>query len=270
MNTVTSIIDLQTTLNRWRAQGKSIGFVPTMGGLHKGHLSLIDIAKKNANKVVVSIFVNPTQFAAHEDFDTYPRTIDADLTTLSSSQTDLTFIPSASDIYPNDLAFNQDEFIHDKYLFEILCGKTRPHFFYGVLQVVRRLFDIVRPDIAVFGQKDYQQLHIIKRFTSGVKIIEAPIIRDSKGLAMSTRNQYLNENEHKIAPQLYKTLTKIAQEKLDKKSAIQQLQIHFKLDYLEILDANTLKQISNNTRKIAILCAVFLGSTRLIDNIIKG
>lgn len=268
MNIVISITDLQLSLDEWRTQGQSIAFVPTMGGLHEGHLSLIDLAKKNANKVVVSIFINPAQFAEHEDFSTYPRTVNADLLALELSQADLVFTPNTHDIYPDNAVFNRDEFAQDKDLFEILCGQTRPHFFYGVLQVVRRLFDIVRPDIAVFGQKDYQQLHIIKRFTSGVKIIGAPIIRGCNGLAVSTRNQYLNASEHKIAPRLYKTLVKIQEGELDTQSAIKKLQRYFQLDYLELLDANTLNKITDNTSKITILSAVYLNKVRLIDNII--
>jgi pantoate--beta-alanine ligase len=160
------IINNISEMQNWRNDSAKIAFVPTMGGLHQGHLSLIDLAKKNADKVVVSIFVNPTQFAQHEDFGTYPRTMDADLAALELSPTDLVFIPNTHDIYPDNAVFNQDEFAQDKALFEILCGKSRPHFFYGVLQVVRRLFAIIHPDVAVFGQKDYQQLHIIKHFTS--------------------------------------------------------------------------------------------------------
>lgn len=264
MQVYNTIAELQLVLNNWRDKCDKVAFVPTMGGLHQGHLSLIDLAKKNAGIVVASIFINPTQFAQHEDFDIYPRMIESDLALLKAKGVDCVFTPDADMIYPNGI--KQDVEVGE--VGQILCGKTRPHFFNGVVQVVRRLFDIVRPDVAVFGQKDYQQLHIIKRFTSGLEIIEAPIVRESDGLAMSTRNQYLGESERKIALQLYKILVQIEKSELDKNSGIKQLQQHFKLDYLEILDANTLKQITGNTRKIAILCAVFLGSTRLIDNII--
>ncbi|VVH60154.1 Pantoate--beta-alanine ligase (EC [uncultured Gammaproteobacteria bacterium] len=262
------IISNISEMKQWRDKGERIAFVPTMGGLHQGHLSLIDLAKKNADKVVVSIFVNPTQFAEHEDFGTYPRTMDADLVALEVSQTDLVFTPNVYDIYPDNTVLNQDEFTQDKGLFETLCGKTRPHFFYGVLQVVRRLFEIIHPDVAVFGQKDYQQLHIIKHFTSGVKIIGAPIVREHDGLAMSTRNQYLNADEHKIASKLHKILKQIEQGELELQSARERLQRYFELDYLELLDANTLKKITDNTSKIAILSAVYLNKVRLIDNII--
>lgn len=266
MKVSNTIKELQLTLDYWRDKGDKVAFVPTMGGLHQGHLSLIDLAKKNADKVVVSIFVNPTQFAQHEDFGTYPRTIESDLTLLKAKGVGCVFTPDVGMIYPHGT--KQDIDVGE--VGQILCGKTRPHFFNSVVQVVRRLFDIICPDVAVFGEKDYQQLHIIKRFTSELEIIEAPIVRESDGLAMSTRNQYLSESERKIAPQLYKILVQIEKKELNKNSSIKQLQQYFKLDYLEILDANTLKQTTDNTRKIAILCAVFLGSIRLIDNIITN
>ncbi|BAS67746.1 pantoate--beta-alanine ligase [Bathymodiolus septemdierum thioautotrophic gill symbiont] len=266
MSTVikSSILELQETLGAWRQQGQAIAFVPTMGGLHQGHLSLIKIAKENSDRVVVSIFVNPMQFAENEDFGEYPRTLGDDLSLLKELQVDCVFTPTAEMIYPDGLGLTIDV----GKVGQILCGKTRPHFFNGVTQVVQRLFDIIEPDVAVFGQKDCQQLSIIKQFTSGVKILSGAIVREADGLAMSTRNQYLSVDERQIAPQLYRTLSQLHQGKLDLYMAKKQLQQYFKLDYLEILDANTLKQITDNTSKIAILCAVFLGSTRLIDNII--
>ena len=258
------IISSVDEMKKWTKKFGSIAFVPTMGGLHQGHLSLIEIAKCKADRVAVSIFVNPMQFAENEDFVEYPRTLEADLALLKMLQVDCVFTPNTQIVYPDGLKSKIDVGA----IGQILCGKTRPHFFNGVVQVVRRLFEIVQPDVAVFGEKDYQQLHIIKHFTSGVKIIEAPIVREHNGLAMSTRNQYLSTSECKIAPQLHKTLEQLQRGELDLQSATEQLQQHFQLDYLEMLDANTLSQITNNTSKIAILCAVFLGSTRLIDNII--
>ncbi|AYQ57087.1 Pantoate--beta-alanine ligase [Bathymodiolus thermophilus thioautotrophic gill symbiont] len=262
------IISDINVMEKWRNEGEKVAFVPTMGGLHQGHLSLIDLARENADRVVVSIFVNPTQFGENEDFADYPRTLDSDLKLLEKHQVDCAFVPNVEVIYPDKVVFTRAGFEEKRYLFETLCGKTRPHFFYGVLQVVRRLFEIVRPDVAVFGQKDYQQLQIIKRFTSGVKVITGVIVREEDGLAMSTRNQYLNMDERLIAPNLYKILRQLQRGELGIKSATEQLQSDFELDYLAMLDANTLKQITDNTSKIAILCAVFLGSTRLLDNII--
>jgi pantoate--beta-alanine ligase len=196
-----TLSSLQESLSVWRAEEKNIAFVPTMGGLHTGHLSLIKLAKSRADKVVVSIFVNPVQFAPEEDFDTYPRTLEGDLDLLKAHDVDCVFTPSIENIYPKGVPESVDVGEVGK----ILCGKTRGHFFGGVVRVVRALFEIVKPDVAVFGQKDYQQLYIIKRFTQEVEIISAPIMRESSGLAMSTRNQYLSDSEKKIAPRLYKT-----------------------------------------------------------------
>ncbi len=238
-----------------------------MGGLHQGHLSLVEIAKQNADRVVVSIFVNPTQFAENEDFGTYPRNLDKDLALLKAQQVDCIFTPSVKTIYPKGMESN----VRAGGMGKILCGKTRPYFFDGVLQVVQRLFDIVRPDVAVFGQKDYQQLCIIKRFTSGVEIIVAPIVREIDGLAMSTRNKYLSVSECKIEVGGQAVLgrqVKIKKGELDTQSAIEYLQYYFQLDYLEVLDANTFKKINKNTSKIIILSAVYLNKVRLIDNII--
>ncbi len=272
MQIFSHIYPLKTTLMDWRSKNQIIALVPTMGGLHRAHLALVEAAQKKADRVVVSIFVNPMQFAAHEDFDTYPRSIQADLAALEALKVDIAFIPDAGEIYPSNESLNQAKFKKkyqkNTYLFEILCGRTRPHFFYGVLQVVQRLFEIVAPDVAVFGQKDYQQLKIIQKFTQGVEIISVAVVRENDGLAISTRNQYLNASERMLAPQLYKTLSQLLRDELDKQSAIGQLQHHFKLDYLQVLDADTLSEIDDNSSKIAILCAVFLGKNRLIDNIV--
>ena len=271
MQIFTSIQTLQIHIQSWRAGKQSIAFVPTMGGLHQGHLSLVELAKGKADKVVVSIFVNPAQFSENEDFDSYPRTLDSDLSALALKGVDAVFTPSIDEIYPNGI----DKNFEIGEIGQILCGKTRPHFFNGVVQVVRRLFEIVRPDVAVFGQKDYQQLKIIEKFTSGVEIIAGKILREPDGLALSTRNHYLSTDERKIAPKFYLALLQAKQcylraESVD--SIKQQLQNtlnkHFKVDYLEILDANTLKQITDNNGKIVILSAVFLAKNRLIDNII--
>jgi pantoate--beta-alanine ligase len=233
------------------------------------------MAKSNADKTVVSIFLNPTQFGKGEDFDSYPRTIDSDLIELDNCKVDAVFIPETEQIYPPEWSFNYD--IGE--LSTILCGKSRPNFFNGVAQAVYRLFDIVKPDIAVFGQKDYQQLFIIKRMVEqlslGVVVLTHSTVREGDELAMSTRNQYLSSEERAVAPQLYKILERTRQDYLLSSSVIDlkkdmhsDLEKYFDLDYAEIVDANTLKQITDNTTEIAILCAVLLGSTRLIDNII--
>ncbi len=249
-------------MQKWQNDSAKIAFVPTMGGLHQGHLSLVELAKQQADRVVVSIFVNPAQFAPNEDFAAYPRALERDLVLLDG--VDVVFTPSTQDMYPDGVNSSVDVGA----VGQILCGQSRPHFFNGVVQVVQRLFEIIHPDVAVFGQKDYQQLHIIKHFTSGTEIIGAPIVREDNGLAMSTRNQYLNADEYRIASKLHKILKQIERGELDLQSATEQLQRYFKLDYLELLDANTLKKITDNTSKIAILSAVYLNKVRLIDNII--
>ncbi len=275
MQVFSTITALQTTLDDWQDKGNKIAFVPTMGGLHAGHLALVELAKQKADKVVVSVFVNPTQFGENEDFDQYPNTLEKDTTLLEQHQVDGLFTPSVEQIYPQGL----DSDIKVAELGDILCGDSRPGHFDGVVQVVHRLFDIVEPDVAIFGQKDYQQLLIVTQMTRqyfpAIKVLSQATVREKDGLAMSTRNQYLSTSERKVAPNLYKNLLDI-KEKIQEKQEIdaiiktvkKQIQQDFKVDYLEALDANTLKQITDNTSKIAILCAVFLGSTRLIDNII--
>lgn len=271
-NTTTS---LKSELDNYRSDSKTIAFVPTMGGLHAGHLSLVDIAKENADIVVVSIFVNPTQFGKNEDFDKYPNTFENDKQLLDEKAVEIIFAPSKDDIYPQ----GTDSDINLGEIANILCGASRPGHFEGVVQVVKRLFEIVKPDIAVFGEKDFQQLLIIKQMSSqyfpDIEIISHPIVREADGLAMSTRNLYLSTDERRFASKLYQVLLNAKQNYLNnadiqtiKNKATTTLDEAFSLDYFEILDANTLMEITTNTDKIAILCAVFLGSTRLIDNII--
>ncbi len=267
--------DLEVLVSKYKSENKTIGFVPTMGGLHAGHLSLVDKARVSADIVVVSIFVNPTQFGANEDFSQYPKTLEQDISLLEQHQVDVLFVPSIEQVYPQGL----DGSIKAGEMGSILCGASRPGHFDGVVQVVHRLFEIVKPDIAIFGEKDYQQLLIIMQmvcqYFPEIEILSQPIVREEDGLAMSTRNQYLSIHERRIASNLYKNLLKIKEniQKGQKISAVikqerVQIQKDFKLDYIEVLDANTLKQITDNTNEIAILCAVFLGSTRLIDNIV--
>jgi pantoate--beta-alanine ligase len=275
VQTFTNIQSLKHTLDDWRAQGQSIAFVPTMGGLHAGHLSLVALAKQKADKVIASVFVNPTQFGKNEDFGQYPNTLEQDIALLEQHQVDGLYNPSVEQIYPQGL----DSDIKVGEMGDILCGASRPGHFQGVAQVVHRLFEIVKPDMAIFGQKDYQQLllitQMVDQYFPEVKVLSQSTIRDQDGLAMSTRNQYLSTNERKITPRLYQALLQAKQDYLNNASvkvltstAKNTLSEDFKVDYFEALDANTLKQITDNTSKIAILCAVFLGSTRLIDNII--
>jgi pantoate--beta-alanine ligase len=246
-----------------------------MGGLHEGHLRLINKAKECADVVIASIFVNPTQFASGEDFEQYPQSPEKDIENLEKRQVDALFIPEIADIYPQ----SQESDYDFGELAQILCGISRPTHFKGVAQVVARFFDIVRPDVAVFGEKDYQQLAIIKELVkrkySNIVIVSAPIIRESDGLAMSTRNNYLSVKERVRAPLFYQAL-RIAREDLESgkdlmltvKRAFTALSESFEVDYLEILDANTLKEITSKSNKIIIISAVRLGATRLIDNIV--
>jgi len=275
VQTYTTIQSLQDTVENYRSQGQSIAFVPTMGGLHAGHLSLAKLAKQKADKVIVSVFVNPTQFGENEDFDQYPKTIEQDINLLEQHQVDGLFTPSIEQIYPQGL--HSDIKVGD--MGDVLCGASRPGHFDGVVQVVHRLLEIVKPNVAIFGQKDYQQLLVITQMAAQyfptIEIMSQATIREKDDLAMSTRNQYLSTNERKIAPHLYQALLQAKQDYLNNTAvetltnkAKHNLAEDFKVDYLEVLDANTLKQITDNTSKIAILCAVFLGSTRLIDNII--
>ncbi len=275
MQTFTNVQLLQNTLDDWRAQGQSIAFVPTMGGLHAGHLSLVALAKQKADKVIVSVFVNPTQFGKDEDFDQYPNTLEQDTLQLEQHQVDGLFTPSAQQIYPQGLG----SYIKVGAIGDVLCGISRPGHFQGVAQVVYNLLEIVKPDMAIFGQKDYQQLLVIKQMAAqyfpAVEVLSQPTVREKDGLAMSTRNQYLSIKERQIAPHLYQALLQAKQDYLNNASvevltanAEKILEKGFKVDYLEVLDANTLMQITDNTSEIAILFSVFLGSTRLIDNII--
>jgi pantoate--beta-alanine ligase len=275
VQTHTTIQSLQSTIDSWRSQGQHIAFVPTMGGLHAGHLSLVALAKQKADKVVASVFVNPTQFGKNEDLDQYPNTLKQDIALLEQHQIDGLYTPSIEQIYPQGL----DSDIEVGEVGDILCGASRPGHFDGVAQVVHRLFEIVKPNMAIFGQKDYQQLLVIAQMATQyfpeIEVLSQPTIREQDGLAMSTRNQYLSIDERKIAPRLYQVLLQAKQDYLNNTSvrvltgtAKNTLSEDFKVDYFEAIDANTLKQITDNTSKIAILCAVFLGSTRLIDNII--
>lgn len=275
MRIIETIDALQECLKQCRDQGKTIALVPTMGGLHQGHLQLIDEAKSHADVVVASIFVNPTQFAPHEDLDKYPHSPEADKKGLMDRGADVLFLPSVEEIYPE----NQTSDYEVGEIAELLCGKSRPIHFKGVAQVVSRFFDIVEPDVAVFGEKDYQQLQIIKQLVERQKrkinIASIGIVRENDGLAMSTRNKYLSASERMLAPNFNQALR---QAKLNYESdmvldqvisrAKEYLGKPFELDYFEMLDANTLTQITTSSADVIIVSAVKLGATRLIDNIV--
>ena len=259
-----------------RTDRKKIALVPTMGNLHEGHLSLVKLAKKIAEYVVVSIFVNPTQFVAGEDFDDYPRTLDTDLELLGKLDVDLIFIPDTSEIYPEGNEITAEVTVPE--LDSIFCGKYRPGHFKGVATVVTKLFNIVQPDVAIFGEKDYQQLlvirNLVKNLDMPIEIIGSPTLREEDGLAMSSRNKYLTQAERKQAPLLYQCISKVAEavkngdmdyEKLEKKAISTLKEAGFKPEYLSICDSKTLKSPVN--QRLVILTAAWLGKARLIDNV---
>jgi len=275
MHIFEQIDPLEECLNSCRVDGQSIALVPTMGGLHEGHLKLIDKAKECSDMVVVSVFVNPTQFAENEDFEAYPKTLSEDKKLLEAIKVDAMFVPLDNQIYPD--GSSQDYDVGE--MGKILCGISRPIHFNGVAQVVARLFDIVRPDYAVFGEKDYQQLLIINSLVErqGIKtaIVSVPTVRESDGLAISTRNNYLSPEDKANASLFYQQLvvTKAAiQNGTDIPSATGQavdaLGAVFDVEYIEVLNANNLTEITTSSSEIIIISAVKLGETRLIDNIV--
>ncbi|MCB1531908.1 MAG: pantoate--beta-alanine ligase [Alphaproteobacteria bacterium] len=263
---------LEDTVARWKAAGQRVAFVPTMGALHEGHLSLVRLAKQHAERVVVSIFVNPAQFAPHEDFGSYPRTLEADLTKLQHAGVDLAYTPLADEIYPK----GQDSDIKAGEAAKGLESDFRPHFFDGVVNVVARLFEQVKPDIAIFGEKDYQQLKVVEELvqTLGlpIEIIGAPIARDAHGLALSSRNAYLSAEELAIARKLNVILRKESPTPSSRPTAGGG-EILRSLDYARddikeaLLEAGFDKVDYVEERWGRKLAAAWLGKTRLIDNI---
>ena len=267
--------DLNIFLESEREKSNSIALVPTMGGLHDGHLSLVAKAKNLAEIVVVSIFVNPTQFARGEDFDDYPNTFENDKFLLESKKIDVLFIPSKEEIYPHGTESDYKVGA----IGQILCGAFRPSHFDGVAQVVKRFFEIVKPNYAVFGEKDFQQLLIIKSLVKNlhldIKIDSIPTQREHDGLAMSTRNQYLSDIDRERAPHFYSVLSAIRDLILDGKEisearevGINSLNKSFEVEYFEVLNANNLTQIETKTSEIIIISAIRFGGTRLIDNLV--
>lgn len=269
---------LREILRKHRNRGQKIGFVPTMGNLHDGHLALIKQAKLTNDIVVCSIFVNALQFGLNEDWDKYPRTYDSDCEKLDQEGCDYLFYPEDGEMYPNGLD-TQSRVICPT-MTDVLCGASRPGHFEGVTTVVSKLFNIVQPDEAIFGIKDYQQLAVIKRMTEDlclpVKIISAPIHRESDGLAMSSRNSYINEDERPKVKVLKQVLELIAQQIKAGNLEFTQLEMEakkriesegFKADYVTISNSKTLESAAVDDREITILGAMYTDSARLIDNI---
>lgn len=278
MQVFRTISGLRDNLSTHRIRGKSIGFVPTMGNLHDGHLALIKQAKETNDIVVCSIFVNALQFGLNEDWDKYPRTYDSDCAKLDQSDCDYLFFPDDGEMYPNGLD-TQSRVICPT-MTDVLCGASRPGHFEGVTTVVSKLFNIVQPDEAIFGIKDYQQLAVIKRMTQDlclpVKIIAAPIHREADGLAMSSRNSYIKKEERPKVKVLKEVLELIAQQikagnmdfiklELEAKKRIQFE--GFRADYVTISHSKTLQPAAIDDREITILGAMYTESARLIDNI---
>lgn len=276
MKIITSISDMHKVSLVLKGEGGTIGFVPTMGALHKGHVTLIDKAKRENNKVVLSIFVNPIQFAPGEDYHSYPRDKERDEIMASRSGVDVLFLPSADKMYPD----GYETFVNVEGITELLCGKFRHGHFKGVATVVLKLFNIVMPDRAYFGEKDYQQMLVIKRMVNdlnlNIDIVSMPTVREEDGLAMSSRNTYLDSRERTSAVSLYKSLkTSVDMVKngerdtmkiINEMERIIRSETAAKIDYISICDPNTLKNIKTiNGRALAAL-SVRIGNARLIDN----
>ena len=277
MQTHTTLAALRAQLRQWRREGSSVGFVPTMGNLHAGHHELVKLARRHADRVVASIFVNPTQFGPNEDYARYPRTPDCDIHGLAETGCDALFLPTVEQMYPfGTMGCVQ---MHVPGITDILCGAHRPGHFNGVAQVVARLFNMVQPDLAVFGRKDYQQLQVIRYMTREmsfpVEIIPAPTLREADGLAMSSRNQYLEGDQRQTAVRIHQTL------QFMRDAARQGLPIAgiedeantrleaagFTVDYAEVRRSDLTRAKSPNEPDLVALIAARLGRTRLIDNL---
>lgn len=277
LKTVHSVAELRAVIAQWRAEGLRVGLVPTMGALHAGHISLTEHIRNHADRVVVSIFVNPTQFGPNEDFGAYPRTLPDDQKMLDVAGVELCFAPPVEEMYPEGFATRVSV---DGSLTNVLCGAARPGHFDGVAQIVTKLLLQALPDCAIFGQKDYQQLMVIRRFSTDlnipVEIIGAPILREEDGLAMSSRNRYLTPDERAVAPTLNRVLSEIVKAAasgaeigpLLARGREDILRAGFSpIDYLEIRDANTLELVTERViGPSRVFVAAHLGKARLIDN----
>ncbi|CDL87499.1 pantoate--beta-alanine ligase [Xenorhabdus cabanillasii] len=269
---------LRRELRRWRQAGKRIAFVPTMGNLHDGHMALVDTAKAQADVVIVSIFVNPMQFDREDDLVNYPRTLQEDCEKLSRRNVEMVFAPNANEMYPNGLNGKQT-FVEVPELSYMLEGASRPGHFRGVTTVVSKLFNLIQPDLVYFGEKDFQQLQVIRKMIADmaydITLVSVPTVRDKHGLALSSRNNLLSPEEKKIAPRLNQVM-QCAAERLrngerDIKQLLEIMSTHlreegFMLDEIFIRDAENLEPLTSQSKKAVILMAAWLGKTRLIDN----
>ena len=274
MEIITTIENIRSIVNHWKDKGYSIGFVPTMGYLHDGHAALIDQARKDNDKVIVSIFVNPTQFGENEDLNSYPRDINRDKSLCEAHKADIIFSTTSDEMYHDRKAF-----VNIVELSDTLCGISRPIHFKGVCTVVTKLFNIIQPTNAYFGGKDAQQLAIIRKMVFDlnfpVNIIGVPIVRESDGLAKSSRNTYLSSEERKAATILYKAIQEgkqyinrgaSADSIINAMTNIVNTEPLAKIDYISVVDANTMQPVHEITSPVLVAMAVYIGSTRLIDN----
>ena len=279
MIVVSSSKSLRELLGDWRRSDEHIALVPTMGNLHDGHLSLMTLAREHAERVVVSIFVNPTQFTEGEDFEQYPRTLERDKRLLKKVKADLLFVPDVDTMYPFGL--DKATSVTVPVLTAEFCGAFRPGHFDGVTSVVSRLFSIVQPDVAIFGQKDFQQQQVIRRLVEDLQlplqIVSAPTIREGDGLALSSRNQYLSEEQRRVAATLYSVLQGIGRDLQAGKRNFEELEKHamdalsgagFDPEYVGIRRAENLEPPDRDSDEIVVLAAARLGNARLIDNIL--
>lgn len=276
MELVTTVEEVRSRVKQWKKEGLTVGLVPTMGYLHDGHKSLIDRAVKENDRVVVSDFVNPTQFGENEDLGSYPRDIERDSKLCEEAGAALIFHPAPEEMYAPDYC----TFVDMNKLTDVLCGKTRPIHFFGVCSVVSKLFNIVTPDRAYFGQKDAQQLAVIRRMVRDlnfdIEIVGCPIVREPDGLALSSRNTYLNTEERKAALVLSQAL-KLGKDMMEsgetdavriRKAMVEHIEKEplARIDYVEIVDADSLESVQKIENKVLTAMAVYIGNTRLIDN----
>ncbi len=278
MQVISDIKLLRATVKAWRQAGHTVAFVPTMGNLHQGHLKLVDEAKQRADKVIVSIFVNPMQFGANEDLAKYPRTLTGDCAGLTEHHADAVFTPTPELIYPKGLA--EQTAVEVPLIGDQHCGASRPGHFRGVATIVTKLFNLVQPDVALFGKKDYQQLAVIRALTADlslpIEIIGIDTERAADGLALSSRNGYLSAEQRAIAPTIYQILQQLAQairagatdyRALERQANEQLVVAGFRPDYVHICQRHNLVIANDNQSPLVILLAAYLGSTRLIDNL---
>ena len=271
-----TVLDFRAACDAARAAGARLGFVPTLGALHAGHLHLVRVARRHADRVAVSIFVNPTQFGPNEDFSRYPRNLERDVELLAGAGADLVLAPSADEVYPK----GEKTRVRVSGLSEHLCGPFRPGHFEGVATVVAKLFNIVRPHAAVFGKKDFQQLHILRalnrQLNFGIEIVGGDTVRERDGLAMSSRNSYLAADEREEAVRLSRNLKHVKREieggsrdfaRLAEAAAADLASHGWKVDYVELRNRATLAPPGPDDRALVVLAAAWLGKTRLIDNL---